>query len=265
MKGKIVKIILFFLVTAGLLSLFSFVAIERNSTECNQIQVKVLGDSTLHFITSDEVISLIAGDEELVGKQLRDMDFMEFERIVRQHPAIANADVYSTLSGTLCIDVTQREPLLRIIDLNDNSYYIDRTGVFMPLVESYTAYVPVATGYITDSFFKLGLTIDEITGNDSLASIAIADDLFNIASAISRDSFLTAQIEQMYVGADGEIELVPRVGPGSILLGDASDINDKLRRLKLFYLKGMKEHGWADYSALNLKYRNQIICTKNNQ
>jgi cell division protein FtsQ len=79
---------------------------------------------------------------------------------------------------------------------------------------------------------------------------------------IQRDKFLMALTEQLYVTIDKEIELIPKAGPTSILLGNADMAENKLSRLKVFYRKGLPAAGWDTYSALNLKYKDQIICTK---
>ena len=59
-----------------------------------------------------------------------------------------------------------------------------------------------------------------------------------------------------------EIELVPRVGNHTILLGDITNYQEKLRKLYLFYEKGVNQVGWNDYKEINLKFRNQIVCVK---
>jgi cell division protein FtsQ len=100
--------------------------------------------------------------------------------------------------------------------------------------------------------------------NDSLATAFIIDDLFAIALAAKLDTFIWAQLEQLNVLPDGDIEFIPAIGPGRIMLGDASQIEDKFKRLKLFYDRAIPKAGWNAYSALNLKYNNQIICTQNN-
>jgi cell division protein FtsQ len=56
--------------------------------------------------------------------------------------------------------------------------------------------------------------------------------------------------------------MVPNIGPSSILLGSVDALESKFKRLQLFYTKALPLAGWDTYSSLNLKYTNQIICTK---
>ena len=62
-----------------------------------------------------------------------------------------------------------------------------------------------------------------------------------------------------------EIELVPRVGNHIIYLGKLEHFEDKLKRLKTFYEKGLNQVGWNKYSRISLEFGNQIICTKKKQ
>jgi cell division protein FtsQ len=52
------------------------------------------------------------------------------------------------------------------------------------------------------------------------------------------------------------------VGNHQILLGSLDDFEKKLKHLRLFYEQVIPKMGWEKYSVINLKYRNQIVCTK---
>jgi cell division protein FtsQ len=54
------------------------------------------------------------------------------------------------------------------------------------------------------------------------------------------------------------------VGNHRILLGQIEYYRENLEKLKLFYEKGLNQMGWNQYSIINLKYKNQVVCTKNN-
>ena len=79
------------------------------------------------------------------------------------------------------------------------SYYIDENGDIMPTTSSFTAYLPLATGYITHSYAKIA---------------TISDGRLS-----ENNPFWDAQIEQIYVTENNEIELIPRIGDNLILFG----------------------------------------------
>ena len=74
--------------------------------------------------------------------------------------------------------------------------------------------------------------------------------------------FLKAQIEQVYVDKTGEFELFPRVGNHIIVFGNAEDIDKKFERLLIFYRNGLSKTGWNKYNVINIKYENQVVCSK---
>jgi len=58
------------------------------------------------------------------------------------------------------------------------------------------------------------------------------------------------------------MELSPKIGSATIVLGDMSDLDSKLVKLKAFYQAKIGSKELDDYRSVNLKYRNQIVCTK---
>ena len=61
---------------------------------------------------------------------------------------------------------------------------------------------------------------------------------------------------------DEEMELVPRVGNHTILFGDEKEMDEKFSKLFLFYKEGLSKQGWNKYNVINLKYKDQVVCTK---
>jgi cell division protein FtsQ len=52
------------------------------------------------------------------------------------------------------------------------------------------------------------------------------------------------------------------VGDHIIQLGDASELDSKLSRMRTFYTEGLDKAGWNKYKTINLKFHDQVICTK---
>ena len=97
--------------------------------------------------------------------------------------------------------------------------------------------------------------------------------LINFVRLIRGDSFWNAQIVQIDVSTpargagqvhwqEPEVEIVPRVGRHVVLLGTLDEVEQKLDRLMLFYRRVLDYEGWETYRTVNLKYRNQVVCTK---
>lgn len=59
----------------------------------------------------------------------------------------------------------------------------------------------------------------------------------------------------------GDMELIPRIGSHTIIFGKAEDIDIKFRKLKAMY-RVFNKIGWNLYKSINLKFKDQVICTK---
>jgi cell division protein FtsQ len=56
------------------------------------------------------------------------------------------------MDGTLQVEVSQRQPILRMMNRFDQDFYVDQHGIKMPLSQNFTARVLVANGYIDELF-----------------------------------------------------------------------------------------------------------------
>jgi cell division protein FtsQ len=132
----------------------------------------------------------------------------------------------------------------------------------MPLSDKYSAHVLVASGHLNEPYSKRytrNLRAQSAQNVDNSGSLLL--DLYQLAEYIYNDKFWRAQIEHIYV-LNNEFEMVPRVGTHIIEFGGIDNFEKKFRNLKALYLKGLPETGWNNYNTVNLKYNNQVICTK---
>jgi len=150
------------------------------------------------------------------------------------------------------IEISQRQPLLRIINAGGQDFYIDRNGLKMPISPNFTANVLVANGHILERF----------TGKVDTLNTKMAADLYKTALFLKKDSLWEAQIEQIFVNDKEDIELIPRVGNQRIILGNADSLEVKMGNLRVFYKKAMPQVGWDTYKTINIKYTNQIVCER---
>jgi cell division protein FtsQ len=106
--------------------------------------------------------------------------------------------------------------------------------------------------------------------------------LANFVRFIERDDFLAASIVQINVvdggggGSHSEslhggwheprVELIPRAGNHTVLFGeltgDTRDERSRLDKLRFFYLDGLWHAGWGEYRYIDIRYKDQVVCTK---
>lgn len=237
---------------AGLVVLMSFIEVKKAEVVCKSVKVYIPGSQ--YFIDRQEVDNILQmTSHSLVGKKIENIDLHALENKLKRNPFVEFAKVYADMDGVIQVEVSQRQPILRIMNRFDQDFYVDQHGLKMPLSETFTARVIAANGFI-----------DELFANkvDSLHN-GLAKDIFKTANFIRADSLWDAQIAQIYVNENREIELIPRVGNQRILLGNADSLELKFGNLKAFYKKALPIVGWDAYRVINIKYSNQVVGVKN--
>ena len=267
MKEKLIKILIlsmWILFAGGFMSLVGFTSWEHSIQGCKSYVISIDYGNADTLVTKDDIYSLVRKTgNTLKGQLIGDIDVEAIEREIRRQPYVARAEVYLTMEGVVEIHVHQRQPILRIFNQNGESYYLDGLGSLLPLNPLFSARVLVATGFIDETYSgKVNYFQDSVRRDDSLNHRSVMINLYKLAVYIVKDRFLRAQIEQIYVDKNGELELIPRVGQHLILFGSTEDMEKKFERLIAFYKFGLSRTGWNRYNVINIKYRNQVVCSK---
>lgn len=247
-----------FLVTVG------FADSRRHETVCTAMEIRVHGENGIAFIERSDVRELVFDKfGNPVGKPLSSINMALLEKIINGNPYVAGAEVFSSVDGKLTIEVVQRNPVLRIINSSNESFYIDDEGVFMPVSDAYTANVVVANGTLstalTDQRIRVFTPED---AEDTAHHLNMAEKLFVLNCYIGASAFWGAQVEQVHVTAEEEFELIPRLGNHAVLFGDITGMEEKFEKLFHFYKQGLSRAGWGEYRIVNVKYKDQVVCTK---
>ncbi|NNK83053.1 MAG: hypothetical protein HKO92_08010 [Flavobacteriaceae bacterium] len=211
-------------------------SMERNLTG---LTVNFIGDENL-YITRQTVNKLLIQNEEGVTSVPKDiLDLNELESILNSNPMIKSAEVYVTVNGEVKAEVEQRKPIARVS--TNASFYIDDEGYYMPLSSNHSARVPLVTGFIDKN--KL-------------------ENVFKIADRVYNDVFLKKHIIEIHQDKNESIHLKTRVFDFEIILGHLDNLDQKINNLKAFYQKAKKDNTFNNYSKVNLKFNNQVVCTK---
>jgi len=236
----------------GLVVLMSFIEIKKAEVICKDVKGYIPGNQ--YFIDKEEIDNILQiKNHQLIGHHLEEINIQALESKLKANPFIESAKVYCDMDGIIWVEITQRQPILRIMNQGDQDFYVDQHGLKIPLSENFTARVLAANGFIDEPF----------SGKIDTLHTEIAREVFATANFIRKDSLWDAQIGQIYVNQDHEIELIPRVGSQRILLGNADSLDAKFRNLLAFYKKALPQVGWDAYKTINIKYANQVIGVKN--
>jgi cell division protein FtsQ len=230
-----------------------------NSKPCEGIVVDIKDSSDFHFVTKKQLLNLTLGNSgRFLGKPIGSVSVSDIENRFNQLRELKVAEAYMTIGGTVHIYADQRNPVMRVMPDNGGDYFIDDEGVVIRRRNLYTPHLHIVGGNINISQAML----DGVSVLDTSIKNSILKDVFVIVNYINDDKFWSAQIDQIYVDDNNEIDLIPRVGNQMVHIGTIENFEGKLRNLQAFYDKVMPEVGWNKYSLINLEFKDQIVCKK---
>jgi cell division protein FtsQ len=261
---KKLKILLIWIGITGYLGFgLGFVSDKYRHKVCERISVKIIDSLSNSFVTSGNVMDLLLeSGVKILGYPHHTIQTRELEKLLNNEAFIKNAELYKTIDGVLHADILQRKPIMRVINQKGQSYYLDKEGVILPVSANFTSRVLVANGYISEPFLaESNRSIFDAEFPKNKRNEVIYD-LYDLAAFIDSSDLWKAQITQIFVNSKYEYEMIPRVGAHVIYLGDISGYDTKFKKLKAMYRYGMNSEGWNNYEMINLKYENQVVCTK---
>lgn len=254
---QIFRIMVFVILFVGVAIYLVFAMLEfrdGNPNEvCADVRIEIEGGNGASFLSEEKVRDILKkADTYPVGQPMRHVNTRKMEEVLSHNTFVERVECYKVPTATgeinkgrVCVKVRLREPVLFVLPNDGEGYYVDDQGMILPN-SAYSRNIVTATGHIPRTF--------------------ATDELAPFGAFLRDNPFWDQQIEQIYVerGSKGQslVTLVPRVGNHTIYLGTIDKYEQKLRRLKIFYQKGVPEFGWNKYSRLNLEFDNQIVCSK---
>ena len=242
-KKTLLMVVNFLLAVYLFFSVTSFnQPVDGDKQVCSQVKIDIQDAVVDGFLNANEIKSILQRAKLYpLAQSMATIDARQIEDVLKSSPFVNDAQCYKTQSGQVCIQLTQRTPVMRVKADNGDDYYVDNHGGAMPNTK-YCSDIMIATGKVNRKYACNVLT--------------------KVGNTIVNNKFWRNQIVQVNVLADGTVELVPRVGEHIIYIGYPNELNEKLARLEKFYRYGLSKAGWNKYSYINLAFENQIICKK---
>lgn len=218
---------------------------EAMAKACTEVNIDIEQDNMEGFLNPNEVKKLLTQHKLYpLSQPMSTISPRKMEETLLKSPFVEKAECYKTLSGHVCISIKQRIPVIRVMADNGENYYLDNHANIMPEA-GYATDILIATGHVTKKYAQ--------------------NTLSKIANHIVSNSFWRNQVVQLNVLHNGTLELVPRVGDHIVYLGSPTHIDNKLERLRKFYIYGLNKAGWNKYNYINVEFNNQIICKRYNR
>jgi cell division protein FtsQ len=224
---------------------------KKDNSVCKGFEIEIIGINNNFFIGKTEIIEMLekVAGKEIKGKEINKMNLLEMENQIKKDVWISKATLYFDKNDILMVKVEEKNPIARIFSNQGTSFYIDHSLNMLPLSKKHSARLPVFTN------FPSALTV--LSKSDSV----LLDNIKAMSLYIQNDPFFMAMVDQVNITASNKFELIPKLGDQIILFGDASNIEKKFDKLKLFYKNVISIKGWKKYSKINLEFENQIVAS----
>ncbi len=255
---KILRYIGFGALAIAVLTLLGFVGSLRTSAHCEALEIEFKDASPL-LVSENEVRMASELDGKVpVGMPMGLLDTRRIEESILEIAHIKEAAVYKTIDHKLIVEVTERKPIARLIDARGAHALLDEDGYLLPLSGNAVLRLPIISGHFRIAEQSMGR---HFTSADSIQIMPL-QNCFTYAQKLHSEPFWLAQLQHSFYTAEGEFVAYPLVGNHTIQMGTVDDLDEKFHRLQLFYQQGMDASRWNKYSIINLKFKDQIVCTK---
>ncbi|GHN01110.1 hypothetical protein WSM22_25990 [Cytophagales bacterium WSM2-2] len=235
----------------GISFLIAFGERKQGGSMCNDIIVELDNLQENHFMDEADVLKLVENSGQPVkGTGIDRINLKGIESKLKTDKHIKDAQLFGDLKGNLIVNVDLRRPIARIVQADAPDAYIAEDGVIMPVSEKYTSRVMLLSG----AFMK------ELLKSEDLKKTEEGKQIMEMIEFISNDKFWKAQVAQMDVSSDGRITIYPQVTGQRVEFGKGADIENKFRKLMIFYKKVLPQRGWTRYERVNLEYEGQVIA-----
>ena len=240
---------------AALVALFIVARRHYLDSPVRSVSVNIDRVADSGFVKKSDVLAEVSG---LCGDfKIGSVNMIAIEERLKSNPWVEHSSTHIGLDGKMNISIREYQPVLRVYAKNGISAYVTAEGLLLPPSDTYTPHVLIANGN-----FQLA---KDFAGHQLCDTLEADHNILNaikLLDAINHNEFMKNCIGQIYCNGKDEFEIVARNIRPRIIFGDTNNLDDKLKRLEIFIKQKFNSLEIKQLKSINLKYKNQIVCTK---
>lgn len=250
-RSNISNLVKYTFIATVLVVSIGFTTTRQSEKYISDVVIDIDNQFENYFIDEKDILDLVNGEgkDYLLGSDLGSIDLKELEQRIQTHKFVGDVQVFRDVQGVMTIEIQQNRPIARILNIEGEDTYISMDGEFLPESSHYTARVMLIS-------LEEDVLLDEINIKDTEEG----EQIFELLEYIDKDDFWKAQIAGIRVKNGYDVELLPQVTKQIVEFGRAEDVEEKFKKLRIFYTRILPYEGWNSYSAVNLKFKKQIVC-----
>ncbi|MDG1762560.1 MAG: hypothetical protein P8H38_04825 [Flavobacteriaceae bacterium] len=221
------------LLLAGGVSWFSY--LKNKARTITKVEIKFTHPSLL--LDTLLVNKLLTQNLDEQSKQFKDsLDLNMLETQLKRTPEVKNIEVYILPQGGVSVEVTERKPLFEVAA--ERRFFGDAEGVLFEYQVIDSLKLPV---------FEMDSTFTSVIPTAKLIT------------KLRNDPLLDMELETIYL-RDNEYTLGLRSFPFEVILGDSTQLKQKIEKLKVFCAFQNSQDSLNGYDKINLSYKNQVVA-----
>ncbi|MCR4659382.1 MAG: hypothetical protein K5650_03700 [Bacteroidales bacterium] len=238
--------------------------VARSRSQVAGLKIKINYDGQSHLVDERVVTdSLHRAIPHLMQQQVRVVDLAAVREAASRVPYLENCDASVSVGGNVVVKADQRRPIVRLF-MGDRELYLDSRGRAMPPSKIGDCACIVANGNFIENIDTLlfnRLDLAQLAA-DSITSTYGIVQVWQLSVYLDKHPEYGCLFDQIFLDTNGDLILVPKIGDHTVVVGKNDNLDNKFARLQTFYTSVMPKCGWDTYSLLNLKFDNQVVCTK---
>jgi cell division protein FtsQ len=232
-------------------SLIAFSERKQGGAVCKDIVVELDNLNENHFLDEADILKLVESSGQAIkGISIDRVPLKEIEAKLELDKHISDAQLFGDLKGNLVVNVELRRPIARIVQEDAPDAYIAEDGTVMSVSDKYTSRVVLISG----GYVKTLLQMQNLSKKEE------GQKILELIEFINEDRFWKAQVAQLDINKEGKIVIFPQVTGQRVEFGKAEDIENKFKKLMIFYKEILPTRGWTKYERVNLEYEGQVIA-----
>ncbi|MBX2942147.1 MAG: cell division protein FtsQ [Cyclobacteriaceae bacterium] len=236
---------------AGLFLLIAFGERKQSGTVCKDIVVDMENTNENHFLEEADILEIIDNSgQTIIGKNIEEINLRALENKLEMDRHISRAEIFGDVKGNLTVNVTLRRPIARLVRTDGPDAYVAEDGKVMETSEKYSARIILVSGDIVKKLINTG----------DLNALPEGLELMAMIEFVNKDKFWKAQVAQLDFNKSGKVFIYPQVTGQIVEFGLPENIEEKFRKLMIFYKEILPQMGWTKYDRVNIEYEGQVIA-----
>ena len=190
----------------------------------------LLNDSLVNKLLTQKL-----GAKFILNEDSLDLNMLEYQ--LKTVPELEKVEIFISPERELVFEFTERKPLFKVIA--DGLFYSDINGFLFPYKK-------------VDS-----LSFPQFLSSSSSHSL---DTTAKLIDKLYKDYFLSREIKSIYK-LDNQYILDLKSYNFQVILGKPTNINEKIKKLKVFCAYKNIQDSTKKYKKINLSYNNQVVAS----